>query len=110
MEGVLDRVEVSADDARSLQFEAGSFDVVVSNFVVHEMDTKAERETMLREIVRVLRPGGRVALVDFVFTGECVKLLRAHGLADADRDPIGSLPLLTLGLLRAYRVTGTKPA
>lgn len=109
-EDVLDRVALREGDARSLPFADGSFDLVVSNFVVHEMDTKADRERMLREIVRVLRPGGRVALVDLIFTGECVEVLRWCGLADAERTPIGPPPLLTCGLLRAYRVTGTKPA
>lgn len=83
---------------------------MVSNFVVHEMDTGAEREKMLSEIVRVLRPGGRVALVDFIFTGQCVDVLRGCGLADARRDPIGPPPLLTFGLLRTYRVSATRPA
>lgn len=107
-EDVLERVAVREADARSLPFTDGSFDLVVSNYVLHEMDTKADRERMLREIVRVLRPGGRVALVDFIFTRECVEV-RSCGLADAGRAPIEPPPLLTCGLLRAYRVTGTKP-
>jgi SAM-dependent methyltransferase len=109
LEGVLDRVEVREGDARSLPFPDGSFDVVVSNFVVHELDTRADRARMLHEIVRVLRPGGRVALVDFIFTAECVAVLRSSGMAGAARAPIGSPPLLTLSQLRTYAVTGTKP-
>ncbi len=108
-EGVIDRVEACEGDARSLPFAAGSFDVVVSNFVLHEMDTRAQRDTMLREIARVLRPGGRVALCDFIFTGECVEALRGCGLADAARFPIGRPPILTFGLFRPHVVTATKP-
>jgi arsenite methyltransferase len=108
-EGVIDRVEVCEGDAWSLPFAAGSFDVVVSNFVVHEMDTRAQRDAMLCEIARVLRPGGRVALCDFIFTGECMEVLRACGLADAARFPIGPPPILTFGLLRPHVVTATKP-
>src|SRR5262249_23076633 len=48
-EGVLDRVEVKQGDVRQLPFADDSFDVVVSNFVVHEVDSRAEREQMLRE-------------------------------------------------------------
>lgn len=53
-----DRVEVKQGDARKLPFADQTFDVVVSNFVVHEMKTKADRETMMHEIARVLKPGG----------------------------------------------------
>jgi arsenite methyltransferase len=109
LEGVGDRVEVREGDARSLPFPDRSFDVVLSNFVVHELDTRAGREQMLREIARVLRPGGRVALVDFIFTAECAAVLRACGLAGVSRAPIGPAPLLTLGQLRTYAVTGRKP-
>jgi ubiquinone/menaquinone biosynthesis C-methylase UbiE len=114
-EGVLDRVDVKEGDVRQLPFAESSFDAVVANFVVHEVKNRAERKQMLREIVRVLKPGGRLALVDFIFTGECVRALRELGIADANRARVGSAfsfwcsAVLNLGLARTYQVTGSKP-
>jgi len=45
-------------DAEQLPFGVDSFDAVVANFVVHHL---ARPETALREVSRVLRPGGRFA-------------------------------------------------
>jgi ubiquinone/menaquinone biosynthesis C-methylase UbiE len=67
-ENVAARVRVERGDVRQSPFADASFDLVLSNFVVHEVGTAAEREAMIREMVRVLKPGGRLALVDFIFT------------------------------------------
>jgi ubiquinone/menaquinone biosynthesis C-methylase UbiE len=114
LNGVLDRVEVKEGDVRQLPFDAASFDAVVSNFVVHEVNNRAERDQMLREMVRVLKPGGRLALVDFIFTGECVRVLLEIGIADAKRMRVGSFlsfwfsAVLNLGLVQTYLVTGSR--
>jgi len=108
-------VEVQVGDVRRLPFADVSFDVAVSNFVVHEVNNRAERAQMLREIVRVLKPGGRLALVDFIFTGECVRVLHDIGIANAKRARVGSFfsfwltAVLNFGLVRTYQVTGSKP-
>jgi ubiquinone/menaquinone biosynthesis C-methylase UbiE len=47
-------------DAEQLPFEAGSFDAVVANFVVHHL---ARPEVVFSEVNRVLKPGGRFAFV-----------------------------------------------
>jgi SAM-dependent methyltransferase len=115
VEGVLDRVEVQPGDVRQLPFADASFDVAVSNFVLHEVNNRAEREQTVREMVRVLKPGGRLALVDFIFTSECVRALQAIGIADAKRARAGSFfsfwlgALLNFGLVQTYQVTGSKP-
>ena len=112
IEHVSDRVEVKEGDARALPFANETFDVVVSNFVVHEMKTRQERETMMREIARVLKPGGRVALVDFIFTSECVADLQNYGVkATRVRDGFLSFwisAILNFGAVKTYHLVGRK--
>ncbi|HEY7835420.1 MAG TPA: class I SAM-dependent methyltransferase [Ktedonobacterales bacterium] len=114
LEGVADRVTILDGDARELPFAENTFDVVVSNFVIHDMDSRTDRERMLQEIVRVLKPGGQLMLVDFIFTSAATQWLRRHGLRDAARVRLGSAYewyttlLLSSGVARLYAVTGSK--
>src|SRR5215467_8464867 len=109
IEGVKDRVDVKEGDARKLPFADGTFDVVVSNFVVHDLKNRADREQMMREVARVLKPGGYLALVYFMFTDQSVEDLRKFGL-DADRESDSSSKvsaLLNFGV-KTYYVVGRK--
>jgi ubiquinone/menaquinone biosynthesis C-methylase UbiE len=65
--GVADRAEVVDGDARQLPFDDASFDVVVSSLVIHNISDKKERERALGEIRRVLKPGGRFAVIDIQY-------------------------------------------
>lgn len=49
-----------------IPFADGSFDVAVSSFAFHEVEPGRRLEAM-REVARVVRPGGLVALLDLVF-------------------------------------------
>lgn len=60
-------------DAEELPFEADSFDSVVSTFA---MCGFADYEQALAEIVRVVRPGGRILLADHVVSTNAL----LHGL------------------------------
>lgn len=51
-------------DARALPLEARSFDVVVSSLFFHHL-RRADKERVLREICRVLRPGGVLHVADW---------------------------------------------
>jgi ubiquinone/menaquinone biosynthesis C-methylase UbiE len=44
------------------------------------LQNRSDREQMKREVSRVLKPGGHVALVDFIFTDDCVEDLRKFGV------------------------------
>jgi len=59
--GLADRVEYVLADARRLPFDRNQFDGAFSNGSLHEWDRPEE---ILREIVRVLRPGGSLVLSD----------------------------------------------
>ena len=63
-EGVSERVDVVRADARDLPFPAATFDVVLSNLTFSNIRDSEERAGALREAVRVLRPGGRLRVVD----------------------------------------------
>src|SRR5262249_34628826 len=109
-----DRVEVKDGDARNLPFADNTFDVIVSRAALHNIYNAAERQQAVREIARVLRPGGCVALLDIRHTGEYVKVLRACGLTDVRRvgSPVvaGLLWVLTFGNLHPFTVMGRKAA
>ena len=85
IEGVEGRVEIRDGDLRDLPLEDGSFDVVLSHLVLHNIYDREEREAALRELVRVLKPGGRLTIVDIWDTGEYARVLRASGMEDVRR-------------------------
>jgi len=103
-EGVADRIAVRDADARALPFADATFDVIVSSLVLHNIHGRAEREKALHEIVRVLKPGGCVTLLDVAHTREYAQVLEVQGLRDVRR----SFPHL-LFFAPARIVTGHKP-
>ena len=56
-----ENVEFVAGEAEELPFDEEAFDVVVSNGVI---DLVPDKEAVFSEILRVLRPGGRVQIAD----------------------------------------------
>jgi arsenite methyltransferase len=89
LEGVVDRVELHTADITRLPFPDASFDVVVSNLVLHNVPGAAGRRAALEEAVRVLRPGGRLLLADLAFTRGYAARLRELGLRDVRRRSLG---------------------
>lgn len=83
IEAVADKVEVQTGDARYLPFPDASFDVVLSSMALHNIYNAGERQTAVREIARVLAPGGRMLIVDVRHTSTYAATLRDAGLTDA---------------------------
>jgi arsenite methyltransferase len=77
IEGVADRVEIHDGDARELNFPDETFDVVVSSLALHNIREKDEREQALHEIIRVLKPGGQVAIYDIMRISEYQQIFLA---------------------------------
>jgi demethylmenaquinone methyltransferase/2-methoxy-6-polyprenyl-1,4-benzoquinol methylase len=59
--GFAERVTLETGDARSLPYEADSFDGVTIAFGIRNVP---DRPAALREMARVTRPGGRVAILE----------------------------------------------
>jgi SAM-dependent methyltransferase len=69
----LHNVEVRKGDATRLPVEDSSVDVVISNGVLNLVP---EKEKAFQEIVRVLRPGGRIQIADIVVEAELDEEIR----------------------------------
>lgn len=70
-------------DAAALAFLDASFDVVVTRHALHHMRDPA---AVLAEMVRCLRPGGRIAVADLVGDDDA-RLARAQDRVERLRDP-----------------------
>jgi len=79
-EGVADRVEIETGDITRLPFPDASFDAVISMTVLHNVPSRDGRDKALRELVRVLRPGGRMAIFDIRHTSHYANVLRCAGM------------------------------
>jgi SAM-dependent methyltransferase len=80
IEGVADRVEVHDGDMQALPFSSASFDAVVASLSIHNIGSQQGKKQAIQEIVRVLKPGGRVALMDIFHIHEIAVYLRQSGM------------------------------
>jgi ubiquinone/menaquinone biosynthesis C-methylase UbiE len=104
------RIEFEEADAERLPFAAGSFDLLMSR---HLLWTLPHPEAAIDEWIRVLRPGGRLVVIDSQFTGgalpagENARTSQEYA-AVGDRLPfLGGRPREEIeGLLRARGLAG----
>jgi len=89
LEGAAERVELKDGDARKLPFPDCTFDLVVSSWALHNIYEAEGRRAAVREIVRVLKPGGRIVLIDIRHTREYAEVLVEQ---DKMREVSRSLP------------------
>lgn len=81
-ERVVDKLTIIDADARELPFDDRSFDLILSNLAIHNIAHAEERERALREILRVLKPGGRFVIQDFMLCDQYAEVLARWGARD----------------------------
>jgi ubiquinone/menaquinone biosynthesis C-methylase UbiE len=94
-------VEISLDQgfADALPYPDASFDRVLSSFMFHHLSRDVKEKT-LREVRRVLKPGGRFHMVDFAPSGASGKRGFTAHLIHADRHLKDNAEERVLGFLR----------
>ncbi len=78
-EGVSDKIELVTGDARHLPFENDTFDALISCLALHNIPEREGRKKAVNEALRVLKPGGKFAILDFTKTKEYVEVLQESG-------------------------------
>jgi ubiquinone/menaquinone biosynthesis C-methylase UbiE len=109
---VADRVRFVKGDAAALEFHDAAFAAVVSNLTFHEVKSAPQKREVVREALRVLRPGGTFAFVDYFYDGqyygptaEFETFLHSLGLSKIELKHLNDvLPLP--GLLRHPKIFG----
>lgn len=81
-EGVADKVLIETGDARQLPFVDASFDLILSSWALHNIPGAEGRQKAIEEIGRVLKPGGRVAIVDISCASEYEARMYVLGMSD----------------------------
>ena len=77
---------VAAVKASSVQlpFTDGSFDAIVSGVAIHHLASRRHRDSLFAEIARVLKPGGRLGILDLGNGNEYSALLQNLGMRDIE--------------------------
>lgn len=61
------RVRFRKGDAAALEFADGAFDGAISNLTFHEVRSIADKRAVLREALRIVKPGGVFVFVDYFY-------------------------------------------
>ena len=64
IEGVKDKVKFETASATNIPYPDEYFNIVVASFVIHVIKGKQAREKALKEMVRVLKKGGKFAIAE----------------------------------------------
>jgi SAM-dependent methyltransferase len=64
---VENRIQFQKGDAAALEFANDTFDAAISNLTFHEVQSAADKREVVREGLRVVKPGGRFAFIDYFY-------------------------------------------
>jgi ubiquinone/menaquinone biosynthesis C-methylase UbiE len=83
-EGFVDRIKLDQVDAKGLPYSPATFDAVISNSIIHHIP---EPRAAFCEMVRVLKPGGRLFVRDLLRPPDLESLMRIVATYAADANP-----------------------
>ena len=103
-EGVTSKVVLHSADARAMPFADESFDLILSSWAIHNIYVKEERAKALTEMMRVLKPEGKIVIADIRHGSEYALAFRRGGMVNLRR----SLPNF-LFVIPTMTISAQKP-
>ena len=110
--GVEDRVHFQKGDAAALEFANDTFDGAISNLTFHEVQSVTDKREVVREALRVVKPHGRFAFVDYFYdakfygkAAEFEEYLKGLGLSQFEYKPLQDMIAIPM-LLRHPKILG----
>ena len=88
LDGVAEKIRVDSSDNPKLVYPDNHFDVAVSVLALRELGDSDVRGQLLRETLRVLKPGGRLAIFDTLYVSDYAETLRAAGAQNVELSPM----------------------
>lgn len=80
-QGAAEKVRFESFTFPKLSYPDANFDVVLSSRTLSNLETVDDREQAIREMLRVLKPGGRIAIHEIADAEDYAQLLSAQQLA-----------------------------
>ena len=109
---VAERMQFNKGDAASLNYADGTFNVVISNLTFHEVNLVKRKSDVMREALRLLKPGGSFAFIDYFYeqryygdTAQFELLLMSLNLKKVELKPLREVMVFPR-LLRHPRALG----
>lgn len=106
------RVRFQKGDAARLDFDSETFDAAVSNLTFHEVKSARDTRSVVQEALRVLKPGGSFAFIDYFYEekyygtkSEFEKFLDDLDLSHIESKPIWELITIP-ALLKHPKILG----
>jgi ubiquinone/menaquinone biosynthesis C-methylase UbiE len=84
-------VRFETGDIRKLVYPEKSYDVALSALAIHNLGDQEAREQAVRAMWRILKPGGRLLILDISHVNEYAEVLRAAGAEDVNVSSHGFL-------------------
>jgi precorrin-6B methylase 2 len=88
LEGVADKLRIDTGVSAKLVYPDNHYDAVVSFLALRNLGDAGVCEQIVREMFRVLKSGGRLAIFDTSHVGDYAVILRSAGAQNVDLSPV----------------------